>query len=197
MQDKSMTFLPYSSGATVKATYSFSKFKDKSSDIKQNLKTVLNFKDTLPQALINKNFLNELFQSRKIQDYLNAKDQDIKLKDKDIKSKIKIQDHKHAKGTSKEFLRTQDSKIQDVTRSEAISKTSFEVESDTEPLILTTFGDIQALLDSEDELKDESNEEMYEAKKEMDYEIQQPVDEETHPPHSTNPKPTEDEYSTE
>ncbi|GJY12964.1 retrovirus-related pol polyprotein from transposon TNT 1-94 [Tanacetum coccineum] len=35
-------------------------------------------------------------------------------------SKIKIQDHKHAKGTSKEFLRTQGSKIQDVTRSEAI-----------------------------------------------------------------------------
>ncbi|GJY09196.1 hypothetical protein Tco_0377381 [Tanacetum coccineum] len=118
--DKSMTFLPYSSGATVKATYSFSKFKDKSSDIKQNLKTVLNFKDTLPQALINKNFLNELFQSRKIQDYLNAKDQDIKLKDKDIKSKIKIQDHRHAEGSSKDFPCLQGSKTQDVTRSEAI-----------------------------------------------------------------------------
>ncbi|GJS77368.1 hypothetical protein Tco_0727249 [Tanacetum coccineum] len=35
------------------------KFKDKSNDIKQKLKTVLNFKDTLPQALINKNFLKE------------------------------------------------------------------------------------------------------------------------------------------
>ncbi|GJU69360.1 hypothetical protein Tco_1255619 [Tanacetum coccineum] len=173
------------------------------------------------------------------------------LKLKDIKSKIKIQDLKHAKGTSKEFPSTQCSKIQDTTRSEAKGttidpkfsrrniqltdidhtsnlvtvlsgvstkyqmdqtqstrfevsdpdqnkgNTSFEVEPDSEPLILTTFGDIQALLDSEDELKDESNEEMYEAKKEMDYEIQQPVDEETHPPHSTNPKPTEDEYSTE
>ncbi|GJY23883.1 retrovirus-related pol polyprotein from transposon TNT 1-94 [Tanacetum coccineum] len=43
-----------------------------------------------------------------------------RLKDQDIKSKIKIQDRKHAKGTSKEFPRTQGSKIQDVTRSEAI-----------------------------------------------------------------------------
>ncbi|GJV61079.1 retrovirus-related pol polyprotein from transposon TNT 1-94 [Tanacetum coccineum] len=48
------------------------------------------------------------------QDYPKAKDQDIK-------SKIKIQDHKHAKGTSKEFPRTQGSNIQDVTRSKAIS----------------------------------------------------------------------------
>ncbi|GKA32481.1 hypothetical protein Tco_0718848 [Tanacetum coccineum] len=43
------------------------------------------------------------------------------LKLKDIKSKIKIQDHKHAKGTSKEFPSIQGSKIQDVTRSVAIS----------------------------------------------------------------------------
>ncbi|GJW57315.1 retrovirus-related pol polyprotein from transposon TNT 1-94 [Tanacetum coccineum] len=35
------------------------------------------------------------------------KDQDIKFNDKDIKSKIKIHDHKHAKGTSKEFPRPQ------------------------------------------------------------------------------------------
>ncbi|GJR83074.1 hypothetical protein Tco_0153859 [Tanacetum coccineum] len=48
------------------------------------------------------------------------KDQDIKLKSQDIKIKIKIQDHKHAKGTSKEFPRIQGSKIQDVTRSEAL-----------------------------------------------------------------------------
>ncbi|GJU11730.1 reverse transcriptase domain-containing protein [Tanacetum coccineum] len=116
MHEKSMTFPPYSSGTTVKATYSFSKFKDKSNDIKQNLKTILNFKDTLSQAMINKNFLNER-QSRKIQDYLNAKDQDIKLKDKDIKSKIKIQDHRHAEGSSKEFPCLQGSKTQDVTRS--------------------------------------------------------------------------------
>ncbi|GKD18315.1 retrovirus-related pol polyprotein from transposon TNT 1-94, partial [Tanacetum coccineum] len=57
--------------------------------------------------------------SRKIQDYLKAKDHDIKFKSKDIKLKIKIQDHKHAKGTSKEFPRPQGSKAQDVTRSEA------------------------------------------------------------------------------
>ncbi|GJT35698.1 hypothetical protein Tco_0926117 [Tanacetum coccineum] len=43
------------------------------------------------------------------------------LKLKDIKSKIKIQDHKHAKGTSKEFPSIQGSKIQDVTRSKALS----------------------------------------------------------------------------
>ncbi|GKB43879.1 hypothetical protein Tco_0888821 [Tanacetum coccineum] len=43
----------------------------------------------------------EVFQSRKIQDYLKAKHHDIKFKSKDTKSKIKIQDHKHAKETSK------------------------------------------------------------------------------------------------
>ncbi|GJT68894.1 retrovirus-related pol polyprotein from transposon TNT 1-94 [Tanacetum coccineum] len=52
--------------------------------------------------------------------YVQAKDQDIKLKSQDIKLKTRIQDHKHAKGTSKEFPRTQGSKTQDVTRSEAI-----------------------------------------------------------------------------
>ncbi|GKF76631.1 hypothetical protein Tco_0229101 [Tanacetum coccineum] len=60
----------------------------------------------------------EVFQSRKIQDYLKAKDQDIKIKLKDIKLKIKIQDHKHAKGSLKEFSRTQGSKIQNVTRND-------------------------------------------------------------------------------
>ncbi|GKA16814.1 reverse transcriptase domain-containing protein [Tanacetum coccineum] len=44
------------------------------------------------------------------------------LKFKDIKSKIMIQDHKHAKETSKEFPSIQGSKIQDVTRSEAITE---------------------------------------------------------------------------
>ncbi|GKF98927.1 hypothetical protein Tco_0297710, partial [Tanacetum coccineum] len=60
------------------------------------------------------------FQSRNIQDYLKAKDHDIKFNSKDIKTKIKIQDHKHARGTSKEFLKPQGSKTQDVTRSKAI-----------------------------------------------------------------------------
>nr|GEX54782.1 putative ribonuclease H-like domain-containing protein [Tanacetum cinerariifolium] len=45
----------------------------------------------------------EVFQSRSIQDYLKAKDHDIKIKFKDIKLKIKIQGHKHAKGTLKKF----------------------------------------------------------------------------------------------
>ncbi|GJV28713.1 retrotransposon protein, putative, ty1-copia subclass [Tanacetum coccineum] len=62
------------------------------------------------------------FTPRGIQDYLKAKDQDIKFKDKDVKIKIKIQDHKHAKGTAKEFPRIQGSKIRDVTKSEAISE---------------------------------------------------------------------------
>ncbi|GJT82036.1 hypothetical protein Tco_1056378 [Tanacetum coccineum] len=57
--------------------------------------------------------------SRKIQDYLKAKYQDIKFKDKDIKSKIKIQDHKHAEGSSNEFPRQQGFKAQDITKSEA------------------------------------------------------------------------------
>ncbi|GJX14039.1 retrovirus-related pol polyprotein from transposon TNT 1-94, partial [Tanacetum coccineum] len=69
--------------------------------INQDLKKALNFKDTLPQALINKNFLKEHqaheYKSRSIQDYLKAKDQDIKIKSQDIMIKIKIQDHKHAK----------------------------------------------------------------------------------------------------
>ncbi|GJS48791.1 hypothetical protein Tco_0598912 [Tanacetum coccineum] len=62
---------------------------------------------------------SEVFQSRSIQDYLKAKDQDIKFKDKDIKSKIKIQDHKHAKVSLKEFPRIQGSKTQDVTISDS------------------------------------------------------------------------------
>ncbi|GKD05619.1 hypothetical protein Tco_1180593 [Tanacetum coccineum] len=51
------------------------------------------------------------------------------------------------------------------------SKTSSEVELGTEPLLLTTFADLQALLDSEDELKDESDEEMYEDGEEIDEEF--------------------------
>nr|GEY06744.1 retrovirus-related Pol polyprotein from transposon TNT 1-94 [Tanacetum cinerariifolium] len=52
----------------------------------------------------------------KFQDYLKAKEHDINFKSKGIKSKIKIQDYKHAKGTSKEFLRPNGSKTQDVIR---------------------------------------------------------------------------------
>nr|GEV41690.1 putative nuclease HARBI1 isoform X2 [Tanacetum cinerariifolium] len=51
-------------------------------------------------------------QSRQIK----AKNHDISILLKNIKSKIKIQDHKHAKGTSKEFPRPQGFKSQDVTR---------------------------------------------------------------------------------
>ncbi|GKG53643.1 hypothetical protein Tco_0555043, partial [Tanacetum coccineum] len=46
--------------------------------------------------------------------------------------------------------------------------TSFEVEPDSEPLKLTTYGEIQTLLgDSEDELKDDIDEEIYEAREEL------------------------------
>ncbi|GJV33943.1 hypothetical protein Tco_1394343 [Tanacetum coccineum] len=77
--------------------------------------------DKTAKEVITKLPTSEVFKSRSIQDVIKAKDQDIKLKSQDIKIKIKIQDHKHAKGTSKEFPSPQGSKIQDVTRSEAIS----------------------------------------------------------------------------
>ncbi|GKB43384.1 hypothetical protein Tco_0888326 [Tanacetum coccineum] len=78
----------------------------------------------LPQALINENLLKERQKCSskevsKIISRLKIKISSLKLKY--IKSKIKIQDHKHAKGTLKEFPSIQGSKIQDVTRSEAIS----------------------------------------------------------------------------
>ncbi|GJS96869.1 ribonuclease H-like domain-containing protein [Tanacetum coccineum] len=57
-----------------------------------------------------------------------AKDQDIKIKLKDIKSKIKIQDHKHAEGTSKEFPRIQGSKIQDVIRRLFLSQKKYALQ---------------------------------------------------------------------
>nr|GEV35207.1 hypothetical protein [Tanacetum cinerariifolium] len=47
-----------------------------------------------------------------------TKDHDIKIIVKDIKIKIKFQDHMHAKGTSKKFPRRQGSKVYDVTRSD-------------------------------------------------------------------------------
>ncbi|GJY61748.1 retrovirus-related pol polyprotein from transposon TNT 1-94 [Tanacetum coccineum] len=50
------------------------------------------------------------FKDLKSQDKVKAKDQDIKILLKDIMSKIKIQDHKHANGMLREFLRTQGSK---------------------------------------------------------------------------------------
>ncbi|GJU28581.1 hypothetical protein Tco_1167202 [Tanacetum coccineum] len=55
-------------------------------------------------------------QSRQIK----AKDHDISILSKNVKLKIKIHDHKHAKGTSKEFPSLQGFENQDITRSEAI-----------------------------------------------------------------------------
>ncbi|GJT39053.1 hypothetical protein Tco_0938918 [Tanacetum coccineum] len=52
-------------------------------------------------------------------------------------------------------------------------KTSFEVESDTQTLLLTTTADVQALLLSEDELIKESEDDVFEAGDEMDEDTQQ------------------------
>ncbi|GJW09226.1 hypothetical protein Tco_1575053 [Tanacetum coccineum] len=112
------------SSSVVKATCSYSKLRDIFKALIKELKKAVNIQDTLPHALINKIFLKEhqkSFTPRSIRDYLKAKNQDFKIKSKDIKLKIKIQDHTHAKGTSKKFSSIQGSKIHDVTRSEAIS----------------------------------------------------------------------------
>ncbi|GJW34868.1 hypothetical protein Tco_0057788 [Tanacetum coccineum] len=73
--------------------------------ITEDLKKALNFKDTLSQALINKNLLKEHqaheFNQERSKFISWLKDQDIKIKSKDIKLKIKIQDHKRAKGTTR------------------------------------------------------------------------------------------------
>ncbi|GKE31262.1 hypothetical protein Tco_1450584 [Tanacetum coccineum] len=64
--------------------------------------------------------------------------------------------------------------------------TSSEVEVDSEPLILATVRDIQALLGySKDELKDVSDEEMLEAGEELDEEFLQSANKETQHPYST------------
>ncbi|GJT94200.1 hypothetical protein Tco_1083045 [Tanacetum coccineum] len=53
-------------------------------------------------------------------------------------------------------------------------QTSSEVELDSKPLILITVADIQALLiDSEDDLKDDSDDDVFKAGEEMDEDIQQ------------------------
>ncbi|GJR19394.1 hypothetical protein Tco_0967921 [Tanacetum coccineum] len=97
--------------SVIKATYSYFKLKDIFKASIKELKNAINIQDTLS---------HKSFTPRSIQDYLKAKDQDIKIKSKDIKIKIKIHDHKNAKGTTKEFPRIQGSKIHDVTRSEPI-----------------------------------------------------------------------------
>ncbi|GJU19673.1 hypothetical protein Tco_1153015 [Tanacetum coccineum] len=69
--------------SVVNATCSYSKLKDIFKASIKELKKAMNFKDTLPHALINEIFLKEhknLFTLRSIQDYLKAKDQDIKIK---------------------------------------------------------------------------------------------------------------------
>ncbi|GKD35080.1 hypothetical protein Tco_1250589, partial [Tanacetum coccineum] len=66
-----------------------------------------------------------------------------------------------------------------------LSGADIKDQSDTDPLILQTFGDLQALLeDSKDEFKDESDEEMYKAREKMDDETQPPPN---------DPQPTKEE----
>nr|GEY03908.1 retrotransposon Orf1 [Tanacetum cinerariifolium] len=59
------------------------------------------------------------------------------------------------------------------------SKTSYEVELDSQPLVLSTIADIQALL-GDDELNVDSDEDVFEAGDEMDEDIQQANEEKTH-----------------
>ncbi|GJY13570.1 retrovirus-related pol polyprotein from transposon TNT 1-94 [Tanacetum coccineum] len=76
-------------------------------------------------------------------------------------------------------------------------KSSSEVEMNIDTLILTIVADIQALLiDSEDELEDDSDEEFLEAGEEMDDEFFQSANEETQHAHSTE-TPTKEPISTE
>nr|GFB64721.1 hypothetical protein [Tanacetum cinerariifolium] len=58
------------------------------------------------------------------------------------------------------------------------SKTSYEVELDSQPLVLSTIADIQALL-GDDELNVDSDEDVFEAGDEMDEDIQQANEEKT------------------
>nr|GEV31948.1 probable inactive receptor kinase At5g10020 [Tanacetum cinerariifolium] len=75
-------------------------------------------------------------------------------------------------GTKYQVDQTQSTRFEVSDPDHNKGKTSSEVEPNTEPLLLATVGDIQALLgDSKDDLKDESDEEMFEAGEEMDEEI--------------------------
>ncbi|GJV47852.1 hypothetical protein Tco_1438064 [Tanacetum coccineum] len=69
-------------------------------------------KQELPQRTSSIRFQVDQVTSQELSKFISRlKYQDIKIKSKDIKLKIKIQDHKHAKGTVKEFIGTQGSKI--------------------------------------------------------------------------------------
>ncbi|GJV72037.1 hypothetical protein Tco_1492032 [Tanacetum coccineum] len=105
------------SSNVVKDTCSYFKLKDIFKASIKELKKAMNIQDTLSHALISKIFLKE----HRVNDYKQIKCDDHMLKDKDIKIKIKIQDHKHAKETTKELPRIQGYKIQYVIRNEAIS----------------------------------------------------------------------------
>nr|GEZ13154.1 hypothetical protein [Tanacetum cinerariifolium] len=69
-------------------------------------------------------------------------------------------------------------------------KTSFEVKSDTQTLLLTTIADVQALLLSDDELDEESDNDVFEAGDEMDKDIQQADEEETKSPKTSKESST-------
>nr|GEW92664.1 hypothetical protein [Tanacetum cinerariifolium] len=75
------------------------------------------------------------------------------------------------------------------------SKTSYEVELDSHPLVLLTAADVQALLLYDDELVEESDSDILEAGDEMDEDIQKTDEEETQ---SLNPfKDSSTEVATE
>nr|GEU38335.1 RNA-directed DNA polymerase, eukaryota [Tanacetum cinerariifolium] len=107
---KSMAFPSYSSLAAVKATYSFSKIKDKSNNIKQNMKTVLNFKDTFPLRSVPVKKYPRLSQGIKIK----ISSLIIKISSQRSRSKITSMQ----KYPQKRFSRIQGTKTQDITKSD-------------------------------------------------------------------------------
>nr|GEU33950.1 putative polyprotein [Tanacetum cinerariifolium] len=74
--------------------------------------------------------------------------------------------------------------------------TSFEVEPDSQPLLLTTTADVQALLLSDDEMIKDSDDDVLEARDEMDEDIHHTNEEETQSP-SPNKEPPESSYAQE
>ncbi|GKB57465.1 hypothetical protein Tco_0913651 [Tanacetum coccineum] len=79
------------------------------------------------------------------------------------------------------------------------SKTSSIVELDSQPLVLTTVVDVQALIFFNDEFVDENEDDVFEAGDEMDEDIQQDDKEETQSPNpfkdSSTKVPTEEPVS--
>ncbi|GJY70527.1 hypothetical protein Tco_0474230 [Tanacetum coccineum] len=85
-------------------------------------------------------------------------------------------------GTAAEYQvdKTQSTRFEVSDLDQHQSKTSSKVELDSEPLVIATVVDIQALLGaSNDELKEDNDDDVFEARKDMDEDIQEPETKET------------------